>query len=109
MGFENLGLVAGLFLLAGTIALYALGQFGRKKALPHLEPQPSVQQDNQTMTVTLDAKAVEALSHYRQALTAFQAVGHGTDEGADLFQASERAAVELGRQVAALAPSTDSH
>ncbi|GLF10561.1 hypothetical protein [Pseudomonas aeruginosa] len=65
--------------------------------------------NTQAMTVTLDAKAVEALSQYRQALAAFQAVGHGTDEGAALFLASERAAEELGRQVEALAPSTDSH
>ncbi|WP_439126313.1 MAG: hypothetical protein ACNJA3_28505 (plasmid) [Pseudomonas rhizophila] len=56
------------------------------------------------MTVTLDANAVEALSRYRQALSAFEVVGHGTDEGADLFLASERAAEELGKQIAALAP-----
>lgn len=61
------------------------------------------------VTVTLDAKAVEALSQYRQALSAFQEVGHGTDKGADLYLDTERAAEELGRQVAALAPATDSH
>ena len=60
------------------------------------------------MTVTLDAQAVEALSHYRQALSAFQAVGHGSDEGADLFLTSERAAEELGRLIADLAPATSS-
>ncbi|NNB33892.1 hypothetical protein [Pseudomonas fragi] len=61
------------------------------------------------MTVTLDAEAVEALSHYRQALSAFQAVGHGTDEGADLFLTSEKAAEELGRLIADLAPATTGH
>lgn len=57
------------------------------------------------LTLTLDAEAVTAILRYRQALLAFEAVGHGADEGADLFLAVERAAEELGKQVAALAPS----
>jgi hypothetical protein len=65
-----------------------------------------VRSNSDAMTVTLDAEAVEALSHYRQALSAFQAVGHGSDEGADLFLTSERAAEELGRLIADLAPAT---
>jgi hypothetical protein len=60
--------------------------------------------NTQPMTVTLDTNAVEALSRYRQALSAFQAVGHGSDEGADLYLAAERTAEELGKQIAALAP-----
>ncbi|MHC5208765.1 hypothetical protein [Pseudomonas chlororaphis] len=59
----------------------------------------------QTVTVALDANAVEALSRYRQALSAFEAVGHGAVEGADLFLATERAAEDLGKQIAALAPA----
>lgn len=62
--------------------------------------------NTQEMTVTLDVNAVAALTRYRQALSAFQAVGHGADEGADLFLAAERAAEELGKQIAALAPDT---
>ncbi|KPC01969.1 hypothetical protein QO021_28220 (plasmid) [Pseudomonas amygdali pv. lachrymans] len=66
--------------------------------------------NTQAMTVTLDAKAVEALALYRQALSAFQAVGHGADEGAALFLATERAAEDLGKRIAALAPATsDDH
>ncbi|HJH19468.1 MAG TPA: hypothetical protein K8W20_12225 [Pseudomonas lactis] len=61
--------------------------------------------NNQAMTVTLDANAVEALARYRQALSAFQAVGHGADEGADLFLATEHAAEELGKRIAELAPA----
>lgn len=60
---------------------------------------------NTAMTLTLDAKAVEALDQYRQALSAFQAVGHGSDEGADLYLTAENAAEDLGKQIAALAAS----
>jgi hypothetical protein len=60
------------------------------------------------MTLTLDANALDALARYRQACSAFQAVGHGSDEGADLYLASESAAEELGKQVAALAQAADS-
>ncbi|MGN7738636.1 hypothetical protein ACTJKT_01380 [Pseudomonas sp. 22526] len=66
--------------------------------------KPATVKNTQAMTVTLDANAVEALSRYRQALSAFEAVGHGTDEGADLFLATERAAEDLGKQIAVLAP-----
>ncbi|QCI13093.1 hypothetical protein E6B08_17705 [Pseudomonas putida] len=57
--------------------------------------------------MTLDAKAAEALSRYREALSAFQAVGHGTDEGADLYLSAERAAEDFGRQIAVLAAKED--
>ncbi|MFU5667493.1 hypothetical protein ACM7UX_31580 [Pseudomonas aeruginosa] len=60
---------------------------------------------NTPMTLTLDAKAVEALDQYRQALAAFQAVGHGSEEGADLYLTAENAAENLGKQIAALAAS----
>lgn len=60
--------------------------------------------NTQPMTVTLDTNAVEAPARYRQALSAFQAVGQGFDVGADLYLAAERAAEELGKQIAALAP-----
>ncbi|TCV62748.1 hypothetical protein [Pseudomonas fluorescens] len=60
--------------------------------------------NTQAMTITLDANALEALSRYRKALSAFEDVGHGADEGAELFLATERAAEELGKQIAALAP-----
>lgn len=64
----------------------------------------------QAVTVALDTSAVEALARYRQALSAFQAVGHGTDEGADLYLDTERAAEDLGKQIAALAPAiADDH
>lgn len=58
-------------------------------------------------TLTLDANALDALARYRQAHSAFQAVGHGSDEGADLYLASENAAEELGKQIAALAQAAD--
>lgn len=60
------------------------------------------------MTLTLDANALDALVRYRQALSAFQAVGHGSDEGGDLYLASEAAAEELGKQVATLAQAAES-
>lgn len=65
--------------------------------------------NTQAMTVTLNESAVQTLAKYRQALLAFEAVGHGTEEGADLFLAMERAAEELGKQIAALAPEIDIH
>lgn len=58
-------------------------------------------------TLTLDAKAVEALDQYLQALQAFQAVGHGTDDGANLYLAAERAAEDLGKRIAVLAASAN--
>ena len=63
--------------------------------------------NSQTVTVTLSAAAVEALSRYRQAKSTFEVVGHDAEECADLFLATERAAEELGKQIAALAPDTD--
>lgn len=64
----------------------------------------------QAMTVTLDTSAVKALARYRHALSAFQAVGHGTDQGADLYLDTERAAEDLGKQIASLAPAiADDH
>ncbi|MBA6105266.1 hypothetical protein [Pseudomonas monteilii] len=66
--------------------------------------------NTQAMTLTLDSNAVEALARYRQALSAFQEVGHGTDQGADLYLDAERAAEDLGKQIAALAPTiADEH
>ncbi|WP_343177154.1 hypothetical protein [Pseudomonas sp. 4810-S13] len=56
------------------------------------------------LTLTLDSEAVAALLRYRKAHTAFATVGHGAEEGADLYLAVERAAEELGKRVAALAP-----
>lgn len=61
--------------------------------------------DTPAMTLTLDANALEALARYRQALLAFQAVGHGSEEGGDLYLTAESAAEDLGKQIAALAAS----
>lgn len=62
--------------------------------------------DTRGMSVVLDGKAIDALARYRKALAAFEAVGHEGEKGAELFLASERAAEDLGRLVAALSPAT---
>uniref|UniRef100_UPI001C494EC6 hypothetical protein n=1 Tax=Pseudomonas sp. RW407 TaxID=2202894 RepID=UPI001C494EC6 len=60
-----------------------------------------------TLTLTLDAEAVAALLHYRQAQAAFDVLGHANPDeelGAELFVNAVSAAERLGKQVAALAP-----
>ncbi len=52
----------------------------------------------------LDESAVEALARFRQADAAFKAVGHGSEEGANLYLDAECTAQDLGRKVAALIP-----
>lgn len=61
--------------------------------------------NTQAMAVTLDANAVEALARHRQALSAFQAIGHGADESADPCLVTERASEELGKRIAGLTPA----
>lgn len=65
-------------------------------------------QNTNQLTVHLDDQAIEALKRYRHAQFAFDAVGHGGKNGAELFLAAEKAAEHLGKLIAALAPDFNS-
>lgn len=62
---------------------------------------------SELLTLTLNAKAVAALSHYWKALDACPLMDDKTvseTDKAKLYQASEQAAIELGALIAAVAP-----